>query len=78
MKNVITLEPCPRKNKTGFNNTGEYLITGFLHDTTGMIVRPALSLDGMQGGLIEYYFPEGINVSDRIVFISAEKVKKPF
>ena len=63
---------------SGYYNTGEYLITGIMYNDKGVIKRPALPLDRNRGGLIEYYVPEPIDVSTRIVVISSEKLSKPY
>ena len=42
----------------GANNSGQFMAEGFLKDTTGVIYRRALPLNGNTGGLGEYVVPD--------------------
>ena len=67
----------PSGGESGYNNTGDYLVTGVLINPMGIeLIRPALPLDGNKGGLIEYVIRQP--VSAYIAVLNIQKVDKPF
>jgi RHS repeat-associated protein len=68
------------RNESGLPdwNTGEYLAKGILYDKIGVIERPALTMHGNKGGLLEYYIPKPIPVESKILVISRTKLDKPY
>ncbi|MHB1597051.1 MAG: hypothetical protein ACYCO9_14075 [Streptosporangiaceae bacterium] len=47
-------------------NSGEFLTKARVLDTTGVVTRPALPLDGNPGGGPEWLFPDPVNQLEEI------------